>query len=158
MEFPCDTPIPRSTHDITPVQSGHWGGHPQEGYQCSQPQESCYDHSGTLIGYDDHSGTRNQAEPEKCAGSPPAYESSPGGNIEIDDHREAQSSAHATEASDSTAIYALQEQLFNSVDHNDNSLQTAKDLKAHLTTASLNINGLNQQKFLSYWITSGRKK
>ena len=47
---------------------------------------------------------------------------------------------------DPTAIFALQEQLFNSVYHPDNILQTGRDLKAHLRTASLNVNGLTQQK------------
>jgi len=45
-----------------------------------------------------------------------------------------------------SAIYALQEQLFNSSNHNDNTLETGINLKVHLRTASLNINDLSQQK------------
>jgi len=36
--------------------------------------------------------------------------------------------------------------LFNSPDHIDNTLLTGLNLKAHLRTASVNINGLTQQK------------
>jgi len=45
-----------------------------------------------------------------------------------------------------TAIYALQAQIFNSADHTDNILQTGRNLKSHLRPASLNVNGLSQQK------------
>ena len=49
------------------------------------------------------------------------------------------------EDADPTAIFALQKQLFNS-DGQDNILETGTSLQAHLRTASLNINGLTQQK------------
>jgi len=47
---------------------------------------------------------------------------------------------------DPSAIFALQEQHFNTTDHSDNILETGINIKAHLRTISLNINGLAQQK------------
>ena len=47
---------------------------------------------------------------------------------------------------DPSAIYALQERFFYSTDHNDSTLEAGTSLKAHLRSASLNINGLIQQK------------
>ena len=50
------------------------------------------------------------------------------------------------EGEDPTAIFALQEHLFNHVNLSDNILETGTELKAHLRSASLNINRLTQQK------------
>jgi exonuclease III len=47
---------------------------------------------------------------------------------------------------DPTAIFALQEQLFTSESYTDNILETGVTMKAHIRSASLNINGLTQQK------------
>jgi hypothetical protein len=135
-----------TSHQSNPVIEVDRVGLPQERYQCPQLQESCDDHSSTMIGYDDHSYTSNQAEPAKCPGSLSVYGSSSAGNIVTDDQREVSNSTLATEACDPSAIFALQEQLFNSVDHPDNILQTGSELKAHLRTASLKVNGFSQQK------------
>jgi len=58
---------------------------------------------------------------------------------------------------DPTAIYVLQEQPFNSTNQNDNILETGANIKAHLRTASLNVNGLTQQK-LPILLTYIKKK
>ena len=61
------------------------------------------------------------------------------------------------EGADPTAIFALQKHLFSNDNLSDNILETGKDLKAHLRSASLNINGLTQQK-LSILLTYIKKK
>jgi len=49
------------------------------------------------------------------------------------------------EEEDPIAIFSLQERLFNSSDHTDSILETRINLKAHIRTASLNINCLTER-------------
>jgi exonuclease III len=122
-------------------------GHSQDkGNPCPQPQQSCDDHTSTLHGYADPIGTYNPVDPDTCGGRPSAHDVPLGVSAAIKDHDASENIDLRVGEEDPTAIYALQEQIFNPADHNDSTLQTGIDLKAHLRTASLNINGLTQQK------------
>jgi len=126
-------------------------GHTKNDGQLRAQLDSCSEHSRLFRGNTDPRSKCNLVDPGNCIGRPSSPTEPTGGYNEIEDRSVDPISEYVVEdidpkvvKEDPTEIYALQ--FFNPSEHNDNTLETGIDLTAHLRTASLNINGITQQK------------
>jgi len=124
-----------------------------DGYLRTQPHGSSTEHASSKCDYPTFSGDYCYANPGPSLWNLQAPDAPLEDLIEAEDCTDqlrtifvAEETSVKVVGEDPTAIYALQAQIFNSADHTDNILQTGNDLKVHLRTASLNVNGLLQQK------------